>query len=294
MITMRGTAGAQCKRRSQAPPRRGLLRRNRKCKISSSLLKKSSQPASRSLVSLASERKLTEGSDLERRVLKPILDQRLVTVSEHPARQGTLFRSKIWRFGMKARIAGWLAISALSVGLIFVLAGFALNKSSSSTITTAPPISSNTTAPFDPGMTRITSTTATEGSGSWKQSATDAFHGAEVATKSEYNQVARNIKDIWLEAQIKIVLHENKSTRDSNVRVTADDGIVTLTGQVPSEQNARRAQDIVASIYGVRVVKNALNYPHDAEAVTPSDAVSTGLALPAYSDTAPAEDVPDR
>ena len=76
------------------------------------------------------------------------------------------------------------------------------------------------------------------------------------------------------------------------MHVTADNGIVTLTGQVPSELNARRAQEVVASVYGVRVVNNDLNYPHSREAVTPPDADSTGVAHPAYSDTAPAENAP--
>jgi hypothetical protein len=197
--------------------------------------------------------------------------------------------------GMKAEIAGWFAISTLSMGLIFPTLCFAQDNSYSSTITTAPPPGFNTVPPGSPGTTNITTTTtATDNSGSWKQSAFDASHKAEVATKSVYDHAARDVKDISLEARITTVLHENKSTRGSDVHVTADNGIVTVKGHVPSEQNARGVQDIVASVYGVKAVDNELNYPRDRGAVTPSNVDSTAVAHPAYSDTAPAENAPAR
>jgi osmotically-inducible protein OsmY len=77
------------------------------------------------------------------------------------------------------------------------------------------------------------------------------------------------------------------------VHVTANQGIVTLTGQVPNERTARHARQMVASVYGVKAVYNELRYPHTDLAVTPRDADSTGVAHPAYSHEAPAERVPD-
>ena len=90
------------------------------------------------------------------------------------------------------------------------------------------------------------------------------------------------------------MLHENKFTRDENVHVRADNGMVTLTGRVPSEHSAKRVEQVVASVYGVKTVKNQLSYPTDRGVVTPPDADSTGIARPAYSDTAPAEKAPSR
>jgi osmotically-inducible protein OsmY len=133
------------------------------------------------------------------------------------------------------------------------------------------------------------------GSGSWQQSASQAAHDAEVAAEKAYNEVAREIQDVSLEGKVLAVLHENKATRGSAVHVTASDGVVTLTGQVPSERAARSVQEIAAGVYGVKAVLNNLNYPHDnVETATPPDADSTGVAHPAYSDTAPAEKVPAR
>lgn len=129
---------------------------------------------------------------------------------------------------------------------------------------------------------------------SWQQSAGEAVRNAEAATEKAYNQLARNVQNVSLEAKIMAVLHENKATRDADVRVTADNGIVTLTGNVPSAQSAARVQDIVASVYGVKSVNNDLKYPRDRGTVTPPDADSMGVARPAYSDTAPAEKAPTK
>jgi osmotically-inducible protein OsmY len=192
---------------------------------------------------------------------------------------------------MKAGIAVLLNISALSLITMSALPCFAQGNSYNGTTTTTAPANSNSSASSQPETT--TTTTTVENSGSlWRQSVSDAAHNAEVATENVYNQTARDVKDISLEARIKAVLHEDKATRDSDVHVTADDGIVTLTGVVPSERNAQRVQEVVASIYGVEAVNNNLNYPHSGGAVTPPDADSMGIAHPAYSDTAPAENAP--
>ncbi|MBV8054920.1 MAG: BON domain-containing protein [Deltaproteobacteria bacterium] len=100
------------------------------------------------------------------------------------------------------------------------------------------------------------------------------------------------MKDISLEARIKAVLQGNKSTRDSDVHIMADNGMVTLTGGAPSEQNAQYVQEVVASVDGVKAVNNDLNYPHSKGTIIPRDADSMGIVHPAYSDTAPAEYVP--
>jgi osmotically-inducible protein OsmY len=194
---------------------------------------------------------------------------------------------------MKAGIAVLLNISALSLITMSPLPCFAQGNSYSGTTTITAPVNSNSSASSQPETTTTTTTTTVENSGSsWRQSVRDAARNTEVATENVYNQVARNVKDISLEARIKAVLHEDKSTRDSDVHVTADDGIVTLTGVVPSEQNAQRVQEVVASIYGVEAVSNNLNYPHSGGVATPPDADSTGIVHPAYSDTAPAENAP--
>ena len=191
---------------------------------------------------------------------------------------------------MKPGIAGWFPVIALSVTIVFPIRSLAQRSSYSSTTTTTMLASSSTSASAQPGMTNTATTPTGDNRSSWKQSASDTAHNAEIATEKAYNHRARDVKDISLEGRILAVLHENKSTRDSNVHVTADNGIVTLTGKVQSEQNAQRVQEVVASVYGVKAVKNDLDYPSGA--VTPRDADLTGIAHPAYSDTAPAENAP--
>ena len=141
----------------------------------------------------------------------------------------------------------------------------------------------------EPGMKEIAPANTGD---SWQRSASDAVRDAELATEKAYNDLARNIQNVSLEAKIMAVLHENKATRASDVQVTADKGVVTLAGQVPSAQDAQRVQDVVASVYGVTAVNNHLQYHRERGPVTPRDADSTGIAHPAYSDIAPAEKAP--
>jgi hyperosmotically inducible protein len=180
----------------------------------------------------------------------------------------------------------WIAIPlfACLVALIFIVPTFAhtnLYTNALPIVLRTDPIAS------EPEMTGTGDTT-----GSWQQSASEAVRNAEIATQKVYNDLARNVQNVSLEAKIRAVLHENKATRDSDVQVTANHGVVTLTGEVPSAQSAQQVQDVVASVYGVKAVNNNLKYPHDRGNVTPPDADSTGVAHPAYSDTAPAEKVP--
>jgi osmotically-inducible protein OsmY len=195
---------------------------------------------------------------------------------------------------MKARMPVGFYISALASISIFSLPCFAQNASYSTTRTTTAPATSNALASQQVRNSDTSTTAADTESSSWKQSAADATDNAQLAGKRAYNYTSRGIKDVTLEGRVQAVLRENKSTRNSDVHVTADNGIVTITGNVPSERKARKVQAIVASVYGVKAVNNNLNYPRTQGAATPPDADSMGVAHPAYSDTAPAEDAPAR
>ena len=180
--------------------------------------------------------------------------------------------------------------ATLSLTIVLAVPSFARGSSYSSTTTVTAPSNSNPDQP----ATETTTITTSHSGGSWQQSAHDAAHNAEVATEKAYNHVARDVKDISLEGRVMAVLRENKYTHDSDVHVTANNGVVTLNGQVPSAQNAERVQQVVASVYGVKTVNNDLSYPGSRGWVTPPDAYSTGVAHPAYSDSAPAENAPLR
>jgi hypothetical protein len=187
---------------------------------------------------------------------------------------------------MRTGKALWITAPVLMAGLI-ALPAFAQSDSYSNTTTTTAP-ASNSAAPEN----STTATTTTNNGNSWKTSAENAAHSAKVHTENAYHHVKRDVKDVSLEARVKTMLHEDKFTRGKDVHVTANRGIVTLTGHVPTARTARHAQYVVASVYGVRAVSNELRYPHRDLAVTPRDADSTGVAHPAYNHDAPAEEVP--
>ncbi len=179
--------------------------------------------------------------------------------------------------------AGTAAFFASSLTAFILIATFPSSGRSSFAIN---PVSTIAFAASDPSPSQPD--TATD----WQQSADEAVRNAEVAAEKAYNRAAHGVRDVSLEGRVMAVLHENKSTRDADVQVTADNGIVILNGSVASEQAAKRVQEIVASVYGVRGVTNELNFPGARKAVTPRDADSMGIAHPAYSDTAPAEKAP--
>ena len=191
---------------------------------------------------------------------------------------------------MKTRRAGWIIASALIASLIFATRGFTQSGlyPDSTTATPAAGIPSKTTS----------TVSDVDRASSWQDSLNDAVHNlndaahnVELASEKAYDHVARDVKDVSLETRIRAMLHESKYTRGSDVHVTANNGVVTLTGQVPSKQSARHVGEVVASVDGVKAVHNDLNYPR--QVVTPRDADSMGVAHPAYSRTAPAESAPD-
>jgi BON domain len=185
---------------------------------------------------------------------------------------------------MKTGKALWITAPALMVSLL-ALPAFAQSNSYN-----------NTTAPGDTAAASENSTasTMTNSTGnSWSNSAKNAANTAATDTEHAYHQVKRDVKDVALEGRVKAMLHEDKYTRGTDVHVTANQGIVTLTGQVPNKRTALHARQMVASVYGVRAVSNELRYPRSDLAATPPDADSTGVAHPAYSHAAPAERVPN-
>ncbi len=104
-----------------------------------------------------------------------------------------------------------------------------------------------------------------------------------------YSEVVEDLEDFSLEAKIMAMLRENKITRDSDIHVHANNGIVTVSGHMASPQKARQVQCIVSNVYGVKGVKNALTAPNDEVTVTRSAADSVQVAQPSPSGTEPAE-----
>ena len=110
----------------------------------------------------------------------------------------------------------------------------------------------------------------------------NAARSTEAAGEKVYSEVASDVKNFSLAAKVKAVLHENKSTRDAEVHVAADDGVVTITGSVPSASSAQQVQEVVASVYGVKAVNNHLDYPHSDGFAASREADPAGVAPPVH------------
>lgn len=192
---------------------------------------------------------------------------------------------------MKAGILPFF-VSSLSVVVAIGVPSVARSNSLSSRTATVTPASIRPSDYLPATIANAANTTETS-DGSWSQSAGEAVRNAELATEKAYNRAARDVQNLTLKGKVEAVLHENKSTRGSDVHVTTDNGTVTLSGQVPSERIAQNVEQVVANVYGVKAINNQLSYPRNREAVTPRDSDSTGVAHPAYSDLAPAERAPD-
>jgi hypothetical protein len=181
---------------------------------------------------------------------------------------------------MNMRKALWVTAPALMAGLL-ALPAFA--QSGSYNTSTAP---AGTAAAAE-------NSTTTNTSASTSNSLSNSADTAAADTQHAYHSVKHDVKDVALEGRVKAMLHEDKYTRGADVHVTANRGIVTLTGEVPNQRTASHARQMVASVYGVKAVYNELRYPRADLAATPPDADSTGVAHPAYSHDAPAERVPN-
>ena len=70
--------------------------------------------------------------------------------------------------------------------------------------------------------------------------------------------VGRGVNDGWLWVKTRFDLAAADDLRDSTINVDVDNGVVTLTGTVPSNAQKARAEQIVTPVEGVKSVKNQL------------------------------------
>lgn len=103
------------------------------------------------------------------------------------------------------------------------------------------------------------------GSPSASQSMHQAGEAAEQAGSDTLNAAkhlgkgtATAIRDTKITAKVKVALHEDKVTEDSDIHVDTVAGVVTLSGHVPSPDAAVRAERVARQIEGVREVNNKL------------------------------------
>ena len=71
-------------------------------------------------------------------------------------------------------------------------------------------------------------------------------------------KVGTGANDGWLWVKSRFDLAAADDLRDSTIDVDVDNGVVTLTGTVPSNAQKARAEQIVTVVDGVKTVKNQL------------------------------------
>ena len=103
------------------------------------------------------------------------------------------------------------------------------------------------------------------GSPSAGQSMHQAGEAAEQAGSDTLNAAkhlgkgtATAMRDTKITAKVKVALHEDKVTEDSDIHVDTVAGVVTLSGHVPSPDAAVRAEQLARQTEGVREVNNKL------------------------------------
>jgi osmotically-inducible protein OsmY len=77
--------------------------------------------------------------------------------------------------------------------------------------------------------------------------------------KSAAHEAATDVSDAWITSKVKTAIALDKQLSDSDVSVsTNQDGVVVLSGVVPSEAARRHVVELANTIKGVREVKDAL------------------------------------
>lgn len=146
----------------------------------------------------------------------------------------------------------WTGIAALVIAVALAVPALAQSEPDTGRSNYGSAANSETQPEASPGASHETQPEASEGAGH------EMMHGV----KHAYHRAASETKDAALDVRVKTALHEDKVTRDQgDIDVSSQDGVVTLTGKVPSRQVAKHAAEVVAQLHGVKDVDNALRYP---------------------------------
>jgi osmotically-inducible protein OsmY len=77
--------------------------------------------------------------------------------------------------------------------------------------------------------------------------ASEMYHGAK-----------QDVKDTAITTKVKAALDTDKTTAHQVIHVDTVNGVVTLTGEVPSMTISQRAQEVAQNTSGVKAVRNEL------------------------------------
>ena len=84
-------------------------------------------------------------------------------------------------------------------------------------------------------------------------------HAADTGTATPTTSAsAGQADDVAITAKVKAALSEDKQLSASRINVTSEQGIVRISGAVPSAEVGQRALELAAGVKGVRDVKSEL------------------------------------
>jgi hyperosmotically inducible periplasmic protein len=78
------------------------------------------------------------------------------------------------------------------------------------------------------------------------------------APSASSESVGQKVDDATVTTKVKAELLNSKTVKSTHVHVKTRNGVVWLTGSVPSAQDKSSATDVVAAVSGVSSVKNHL------------------------------------
>jgi hyperosmotically inducible protein len=81
----------------------------------------------------------------------------------------------------------------------------------------------------------------------------------ETKAKAAAHEVGKQVSDTWITSKVKTEIALDKGLKGSDISVdTNQNGVVTLTGTVPTETERQRAITVTHAVTGVREVKDAM------------------------------------
>ena len=69
------------------------------------------------------------------------------------------------------------------------------------------------------------------------------------------------VDDSWITTKVKSDLLATKGVSSTHISVTTTNGVVTLSGTVPTQQESEKAAQVAKGISGVKSVQNELRVP---------------------------------
>ena len=92
----------------------------------------------------------------------------------------------------------------------------------------------------------------------------------EREAKSSGRKIGTGVNDGWLWIKTRYELAAANDLRDSTINVDLENGVVTLTGTVPTALQKTRAEQVAKSVEGVTSVKNQIQIAAPKAAASPA------------------------